>query len=200
MSGDLSLSTGIASIGGSDALNIGSGSSASGSGGSIAISVGSSTDIRGAFSVPDGDSLALGAAGGDLSIISGSSLASSSGNLTLATEDGNSMSKGDSGALDIGSGVPVSGLGGRIAISVGSSTSMGGTTSVSAGTPFVSGSLRKKSKSIQISIDMWDHKNEQPAGFALNIQRSETMARVEKMIEENVGVSPFAQFVETEDP
>ena len=51
--GDLPLSAGTASVGGSGALDIGSGSSASGLGGSIAVSVGSGTSIGGAFSVTD---------------------------------------------------------------------------------------------------------------------------------------------------
>ncbi len=74
--GDSLLNTGTARVGNSGALDIKSGSSTSGSGISIAISVGSGTDIGGAFSVTAGKS---GAAGGDASFISQSSLTSSSG-------------------------------------------------------------------------------------------------------------------------
>ena len=65
-----------------------------------------------------------------MSIVSGSSSTSSGGNLTLASEDGNSASLGDSSAAN-----------------------MGGTTGVIAGNPLVFESSQKKSKSVPISID-----------------------------------------------
>ena len=68
--GDLLLNTGTVSVGGSGALDIRSGLSASGSGGSIAFSVGSDTNIGFVFSVMAGN--LLGAVGGDASIVSGS--------------------------------------------------------------------------------------------------------------------------------
>ncbi len=55
--GDLLMITGIARVGNSGTLGVGSGLSASGLGGSIAISVGSGTNIGGAFSVKAGNLL-----------------------------------------------------------------------------------------------------------------------------------------------
>jgi hypothetical protein len=80
-------------------LDIGIGSSASGSGGSIAISVGSGTDIGGAFSVTAGDS--SGAAGGDAYIVSGSSSTSSGGSLTLAFNLPEDDANADVGTFDL---------------------------------------------------------------------------------------------------
>ncbi len=106
MFGDLALNTGNTRVGNSGALGIGSGSSASGSGISIAISVGSGTDIRGVVSVTAEDS--SGAARGDASIVSGLSLTSRGGSLTLVLGDGNTRGgaetiDGSSGSMALGS-------------------------------------------------------------------------------------------------
>ncbi len=139
VSGDLLLSTGTASIGNGGALDIGSGSSASGLGGSITILVGSGTDIGGEVSVTAGDS--SGAAGGDASIVSESSWTSSGGSLTLALGDGNTS--GGAVTIDGGDGSTASSGSIIFSLGVGTATSSGRVpvlTSI-AGTAGVTGDL-----------------------------------------------------------
>ncbi len=119
--GDLLLNTGTVSVGGSGALDIRSGLSASGSGGSIAFSVGSDTNIGWALSVM-ADNIS-GAAGFFPSTVSGLSSTSSGKSLTLASGDGNTS--GGAVTIDGGNGSTASGGSITISLGFGTATSSG---------------------------------------------------------------------------
>ncbi len=120
-------------------MDIGSGSSASGSGGSIAISVGSGTNIGGAFSVTACN--LSGAAKGVGSIVSGSTSTSIGGSLTLALGIGNTS--GGTVTIDGGDGSAASDGSITISLGIGTATSSGSVivSTSNAGTVGVPGDL-----------------------------------------------------------